>query len=239
MRVEILTRLKKGERASKLAREFGVSRQAVSLLKIKRSDTKSSPRLVEKEEEKLRGVATTTRPSDHGLAAPDSWLDEWSAKSLHKLAETVAKRRLMVLPIRRLFHEWFDGSGGAPVGSYDPDRPESLATIPTELRDSEFLQFLRERKTTATKKSPQTELTQTNQGKPPATKRARRGTAASLMPPPDAWEFLNPEMMGTLPESKQARPIAGPPSQSTMRTGKHRGSKGSPFTAARKKKKKR
>ena len=241
MRVEILERLKAGERAVTLAREFGVTRQAISLLKIKTTTAKSRPRLVEEEVEKLRKLATTTRPSDHGFEPPGSWYDQWSAKSLHKLGETMAKRRLMVLPIRRLFHEWFGGWGGAPAGAYDPDQPKSLATIPKELRDPEFLQFLRGKAATAIK-LPAPEPLARKVAEPPVKpvrkKRGRRSSAESLMPPPEAWEFLNEQLarppnfdQGTKPLNAMPTPI--------MRTGKHRKSKGSPFTAARKKKKKR
>jgi hypothetical protein len=239
IRVKILNRLKAGERASSLAREFGVSRQAISLLKVKQANAKSRPRLIEEEIGKLRKLATSSRPSDHGWADPGSWQDEWSAKSLHKLGEKVANRRLMVLPIRRLFHEWFEGTGGVPIGFYDPDRPESLAGIPWELRDPEFLQFLRERKTSAPPKQPAPVPAKKKPILPSAKKRGRRGSAASLMPPPEAWEFLNSEALraslgkAKIPEPKtdEMSPLA--------RTGKHRGSKGSPFTAARKKKKKK
>ena len=237
MRAEILGRLKAGERASSLAREFGVTRQAVSLLKIKSSTSKSRPRLVEEEIEKLRALAVNSRPSDHGWADPGSWNDEWSSVSLHKLGEKLAKRRLMVLPIRRLFREWFGDSGRAPIGSYDPDRPESLATIPEDLRSPDFLQFLRERKAGAAKTAPKPETIESSPR--PAKKRGRPGSAASMMPPPEAWEFLNPEMAGSRPGGERKLPRATPLSHPIMRTGKHRKSKGSPFTAARKKKKKR
>lgn len=239
MRAEILKRLKAGERAATLAREFGVTRQAVSLLKIKTATAKSRPRLVEKEVEKLRTLAETTLPSDHGFEAPGSWNDRWTGVSLHRLAEKMAKRRIMVLPIRRYFHEWFAGTGGSPVGSYDPDRPESLTGIPRDLRDPDFLQFLRERKTGAAKLPPANKPAKEKAPMPARKKRGRPGSADSLMPPPEAWEFLNPATVDALAGSGHNPPLAGPPLQPIVRTGKHRKSKGSPFTAARKKKKKR
>jgi hypothetical protein len=242
MRAEILNRLKAGERAATLAREFGVTRQAVSLLKIKTATAKSRPRLVGEEVDKLKKLATTTRPSDHGFEPPGSWYDQWSAKSLHKLGEKMAKRRLMVLPIRRLFQEWFGGWGGAPAGAYDPDQPKSLATIPEELRDPEFLQFLREKAAAAIKPAapePVDRKVAEPSAKPANKKRGRRPSADSLMPPPEAWEFLNAEMARSANFDQGTKPLNAMPPPPIMRTGKHRKSKGSPFTAARKKKKKR
>lgn len=231
IRAEIIARLKAGESGSSLAREFNVSRQAISLIKVKEASAKTLPRLVAEEVAKLRKLATNSRPSKYGFVPTGSWNDEWTAKLLHKLGEKVAKRRLMLLPVRRLFQEWFGDQGRAPVGAYDPDRADSLARIPKDLRDAEFLEFLRGQKARAAKKSPGKKT------KPPSPPKKRRKNARSDMPPPEAWEILNPESLRALtgkpeqPRATKAAPVPPP------RTGKHRGSKGSPFTPARKKKK--
>lgn len=224
MRVEILKRLKAGEKASALAKEFKVTRQAVSLLKIKAATAKSRPRLVEQEVQKLRKLATTTLPSDHGFEKPGSWYDQWNSRLLHKLAVKVARRPLMVLPVQRLYREWFP-----PIN----DGIRVYRTL------DEFILTRGRAGATAKAASPAAKPTAGTIAKPPARKRARRGSLASLMPPPEAWEFLHAGGLAKPPGKKQSRRPAKPVPAPVARTGKHRKSKGAPFTAARNKKKKR
>jgi hypothetical protein len=240
LRAEILQRLKAGESGSALAREFKVTRQAVSLLKIKDATAKTRARLVPEEIQKLKTMVKSSLPSKYGWAVKGAWNDQWTGVFLHRLGEKVANRRLMLLPVRRLFREWFGNRTQAVPPIYTKNNQVRRSSIPKEMRDPDFISFLRQRAaevkhSTPGKKSPATGKQKTGAK---AAKRGRKPADLDL-PPLEAWEVLNPNLPGaasgkTLP-AKSAKKTGAP----TVRSGKHRGSKGSPSTAARKKKKKR
>lgn len=243
-RADILRRLKAGEKSADLAREFEVTRQAISLIKIKDASEQTSARMVSSEVEKLHKIALSSAPSKHGLAKKGAWNDRWSYPLLHQLAEKICKRRLMRLPVRRLQQAWFPDGTISPVAAYNPDRADGRARILAEMRDREFLEFLRRRALHPSANPPpkaNPAAKAAKGAKPAATPKAapaKRGRkpAPLEMPPPEAWEMLNPGPVSggkTIP-SKPAKSSSSP----LARVGKHRGSKGSPFTAARKKKKK-
>ena len=220
-RVAILARLEKGERMRPIAEEYGVTRQAISLIKQKALKGGNIKRLNAEECEKLKTLARANPPSAHDLATPGAWDDIWTRNRLHRFAEMVFKRRLMVKPIHYLCDAWF--------GQRHPSAPGLLSS------GSSGGDVAKAANPAAYPPAP---------GSP----RRRRGRPSSyddLIPPPEFWEIANQAAfkaslasLGKSPPVSDAEP-AGSPAKTPVRTGKHRKSKGSPFTASRKKRKKR
>ncbi len=219
-KAEIIRRLDAGERCPKLAREFGVSPQAISLYRKKDNGEllgAANKKMTAAETEKLRQVLEGSVPSQHGLANPDREShDGWNPARAQALAEKMFGRKLFRLQFKEHIEEWLPPEARAHSSSRmrEPMTVEEIKAIMA--REAKFLEFV---------DSPVAgEIRNRELGR-------RIGRAADRleMPPPEMWETLSP--VGEKSRFSPQSMIPGP-----VRTGKHKGSKGSPFTKARKKK---
>jgi transposase-like protein len=101
-RFEILRRLASGERGSRLAREFGCTRQAISLLWQKHlANPKGFNKRLTREE--IRELEKEVRAATSRRKAP-----ALSTKEVHAMAEKKFRRKLFYLPIQKLWQSWAD-----------------------------------------------------------------------------------------------------------------------------------
>lgn len=111
-RQQIRLRLDKGEKQTILAAEFGVTRQAISLLKKRKNPDGKSERfgryMTAAEQVEFKSALETTTPSDHGFTNDyerDSWV--WTHGRAHALAEKLSGEKLRKYPVLKLLKTWY------------------------------------------------------------------------------------------------------------------------------------
>jgi hypothetical protein len=229
IREEIDRRLAAGERPTTLAREFGVSHQAVSMFrKILRANQAADGlgrQMSPEETEKLKSLVLSTDPADHKLMRrrKSDPPGKWTLYRTHALAEKIAGRTLLLRPINRLLKSWFPANdewvppkpGDVVPGFNQPYDDKTLK------RNKKFMEYIR---SPVAQQIRERELAMARARY--EEKLAREAEEAAAAAAAEAPQVTRPPALA-LPHPK---PL--------VRVGKHKSSKGSPFTKSKKKKKK-
>ncbi len=216
-RAEVLRRLKTGEKMAPIARDFGISREAVSQIRIRHLDPENArpslrhkKRLTDKELATFRQTLQDTEPTDHELhlIGPEP-REYWSEARVVTLAQKVLGKTPAAHVLKTLMQ------GIRPPPTYNPDAPPQYP-LPHDVRrlspelaaDEEFVKYYL---------SPQ------------AWELALRQYEYQLR------EYEKEAAARDAEAAKLPAPPPGPPSPPPrQRTGKHREGKGSPFTKPKK-----
>lgn len=254
---EVTRRVMAGENGAALAREFGMSRAYVSLLKRKQEEPEkfgrrraTSKRIVmtAAEEAKVEAAMSEGPPEAHGM----TWHLFWSKDAIRELARKVLGLEISVASAKRLSRR----RPPEPAESWDPKprppRPADIRNLdPQMAADAEFVAYYL---------SPQAqrlaereyELALAHWEQREAERIKKRGPAPQVpgnpyvAGHPDAAALAEAERMWSegMATKKWRMPpdmpagLATPPPPGE-RTGKHAKSKGSPFTPSKKKKRKK
>lgn len=252
-RKEIIERLKAGEGAAALAREFGVSRQAVHSLRERTLNPNSNyqknilrSRLAPVQRARLIEVLRTTTPVDHGVEGEGHGHPErWNSERVLALGRRLFDKRLYLKTIRQCIQEACPDRRWAPNARPEPPKPPDIRDLSPEMADDEefvkyyfspLCQQIRQREYEWELR--EYEKRQTEEG----TK--KRGRGRPPKPKPDAPSAATDDDEELFDGSKPLPEIAGNaallprhPAAPGRRVGKHASSKGSPFTKSKKRKK--
>jgi hypothetical protein len=228
--VEILRRVEAGETRAAVAQEYGVSREAISQIYIRhtkpdaerRPSLRRTKQLTDAEIAAFREALDTTRPRDHGFEFlghhhPDSWTDA--------RVKALAKKVVGKVPAVRVLKELVTKEHRTPP--YDPDapppppEPHDVRRLSPELaQDEEFVEYyLSDKAWQLTLKDYEYQLREWERHKLEREAKALRKADREA-------------------KKEAAEPVipVEPPVAPGLRIGKHRASKGSPFTRAKRKK---
>jgi len=221
----VIREIQNGRTQSSVAAEFGVTKAAISLLWgkwNKREIVGLSKTLDEAEQEHLKAEMLRSVPKDHGLSGlGDERAKIWTGVRAHALAEKLFGRKLNKVPIAGLVHLW--------RRELQPRVPDAFPVVPSleideddlepEFRnDPDFMAYIRS----------------------PLARQIREREIACWQRDQDERERRIKEKLAADPfldENTHDSPALPPPP--LVRTGKHKGSKGSPFTKSKKKRRKR
>jgi hypothetical protein len=218
--------IQNGRTQASVAAELGVTKAAISLLWVKwnNRETLGVPKvLTEEEQERLKAEMLRSSPKDHGLSGlGEERAKIWTGERAYALAKQLFDRKLNKLPITGLVHIW--------RRELSPRNPDAIPEAPTleideddldpELRnDPDFMAYIRS----------------------PIARQIREREIACWQREQEERERRTKANMSSVPtpEDGNFNDISALPSESLVRTGKHKGSKGSPFTQSKKKKRKR
>ena len=215
-----------GTKISDVAKQFGVTRQAISSMRMRREDKRNAVgfgQLTEDELAELKSLLQNTLPMDHDfIRNHGQYKDTWTIKRAYRFAEYHFKRSLRYRFLSKHLQEWLPDENWQPPkpgdADYDAELERDLRWFDGALlKDKKFIEFLR---------SPMARQIRSREFtlQRAMYERTLAGEAAQ------AAEDI-PETPA--PTSPRAKPLAAP----LLRIGKHKGSKGSPFTKKKKKKK--
>ena len=242
-RDEIVRRSAGGEKHAALAAEYGVTRQAVDLMVRKARELAESGgwgrNLSADEQQRLKDDLAKTRPAHHGLAMLGPGFSRfWTPMRAHARAEQMFGRKLKKLTLMKMFKAW-----NLPQPVYVPPSPELMTPDideselePEVLADAEFMAYIRSpiarqiREREIANWRREHAKRQAGFGEPQR-KRGRPRLVREAEAEADAGDDLEPGP----PHS----PEALPPLRPGQRFGKHKASRGNPFTQKKQKKKKK
>lgn len=147
-REEIRRRMEAGEKQTVLAAEFGVTRQAISLLKKRPSSGGNVERfgrhMTKAEQEKFKATLETSTPEDHGLGDDLMYDPEmWTIARAHALAEQLAGARLRKFPVTKLIKSWYPEGELWGIVRDNGDKPAPIFRRPRQRSiDPDFDAFL-------------------------------------------------------------------------------------------------
>lgn len=254
-RHDILRRYQEGEKVSPLAREYGVSRQAIDSLvkyhldpqcRVRKQQLHS--RMLPEERKKLVEILRTTLPRDHGVHKEGhGHPDVWNSARVMALGRKLFDKKLYAYATRECIQEARPDPRFDPDAKPQPPGPPDIRDLTPELaEDKDFVKYyfspisqqirqkeyewaLREWEARQERKS------KGEAAEPP--KRGRGRPKKNPDPLPAGDEDLEAPFDGLtpLPGSDALLPLQAPaPGQ---RSGKHARSKGAPFTKPKRKKK--
>ncbi len=252
-RKEIIERIKAGEIPAALAREYGVSRQAVHALRERTLNPESNyqknilrSKLTPSQRAQLIEVLRTTTPVDHGLEGEGHGHPErWNSDRVLALGRRLFDKRLYLKTIRQCIQVACPDRRWDPNARPEPPKPPDIRDLSPEMADDEefvkyyfspLCQQIRQREY-------EWELREYEKRQAEdAPKKRGRGRPPKQKPDtPDAAEYEDEELFDG---SKPLPEIAGNaaimpklPVAPGRRVGKHASSKGSPFTKSKKRKK--
>jgi len=256
-RHEILRRHQEGEKTALLAAEFGVSRQAVDQLVKYHLDPESRvrkqtlrSRMLPEERAMLVELLRTTVPRDHGVELEGSGHPEvWNGDRAMALGKKLFGKKLYTYAVRDCIQEARPNPRFDPDAKPEPPKPPDIRDLDPELAaDEDFVKYyfspisqqirqkeyewaLREWEERQARKA-------AGQSEQPPRKRGR--PMKSPEPPPGLDDGSPEPFDGNTPlHGGDATPLGYHPPGPGQRRGKHAGSKGSPFTKPKRKKKKR
>ena len=128
-RDEIARRVRAGEKGSDLAREFGVTRAYVSLLKV---SSKNRQNLAEAELGKLQELLSGSTPEKEGLVPV---ADRWTPEHCRQLIWKLFRKRPGPRTLREYLTPYLSGSGAIDFDKPQPPKPRHINQIPPELAE--------------------------------------------------------------------------------------------------------
>lgn len=217
-REEILRRVMAGEKLAPIASDFNVTRAYVSLIKNQalhpeRFATKFelSKKLIPSEIEELKKVLASSIPTDHDLI-PHS--DDWSIDHGYQLAEKLFKKRPSKRTITECLAPYLQERRPNYFPKPQPPKPPHPSQIHPDLaKDPDFVAYYMS---------------------PLAQRLAQKEYELALAD--YEARFASEDERAKIAAEKAANPPRSMPPQVGKRFGKHAHSKGSPFTAPKRKK---
>lgn len=226
-RQEIIRRVLAGEKASALGEEFGVTRAYVSLLKMqtleperfaKKVEDKLTRKLTAKEMAQFEEALSTGTPESHGLIPA---VERWSFEHGHQLAWKMFQKKVSVRLVKQVvspfIKRWEDIKDEKPT----PPKPHHVNQLDPELaKDKDYVKYYLS---------------------PICYQIAYREYEMALA----QWEERFGEKAKEKQREAEERAAASGPAVDRrfpvpgLRYGKHSKSKGSPFTAPKRRKKRR
>lgn len=149
-RKKLLERLAAGEQTSKLAHEYGVSRQAVSQFRdyhlrpdVARRLGMYRSRLLPEERKKIIQILQTSVPADHGVQdVGDERRDTWNVERLIALSRKLFNKKMFQYAARECISEALPDYTKDPDIKPQPPGPLSMDDLSAEYRnDPEFVKF--------------------------------------------------------------------------------------------------
>jgi hypothetical protein len=256
-RHEIIRRVQEGEKLTPLAAEFGVSRQAVDQLvkyhldpdsRIRKQNLRS--RMLPEERAKLVEILRTTVPCDHGVEREGRGHPEiWNSERVIALGRKLFGKKLYTYAVRDCIQE------ARPDPRFDPDAkpmppgPPNIRELDPELAsDPDFVKYylspisqqIRQKEYEWALRDWEERQARKAAGAEPEPTR-KRGRPKKNPDPMPAFDDDGPEPFdGSTPFSHEGLlPRLPHPPAPGQRRGKHAGSKGTPFTKPKRKKKTR
>lgn len=237
-RQEILRRLATGETQTSVAKDFNVTRAAISLIKqrhthperyLRHHDFKKQ--LSPEEAATLKQTIDGSLPSDHGLdvlgPAPPRC---WTLQRGYALADKLFSRQPGMRVMKECLGEHLARRPDAYLTPPAPPRPRDLSRLPPEMAaDKDFVKYyLSPIALQIEQREYELALERFHKAR---AEREKPQTAQVTLPP--EWDAAEWADDGSPPPLKAAAPNLPPgPGQ---RLGKHAKSKGSPFTKAKRK----
>jgi hypothetical protein len=233
-RTEILRRLAAGETQVDIAKDYDVTRAAISRIKQTAADPKRFKRrdplkkqLTDEEVATFKTALDQSVPGDHGLVFSDPGLPKfWTLARARALAKKLFGKEPSVRVLKECMGDHLTRRPDTWLTPPEPPGPRDIRKLPPELAaDKEFVKYYL---------SPialQIEQREYEQALEHYQKRQAEYESRQTAPPPpgpdgDDWE------MPSLPASRQ-------PIIPCRRVGKHAKGRGSPFTKSKRRKKKR
>ena len=219
-REEVTRRVLAGEKSPGLAREFGVSRAYVSLLKnmaLKPEQFSSHEKLTKKltatEIEEFHKILSTTTPTDHDFRPhSEKWSLEYGAQLAQKLFKKSPSRR----SIGEIVTPYVPKRGSFRFGRPQPPKPHHINQLSAEFaNDPDFVAYYL---------SPICQQIAQREYEMALADYEKRFAAA------DEREAAAEARLAAIQQGSRVEPPA-------KRTGKHAMEKGSPFTAPKRRKK--
>lgn len=246
-REEILRRLATGETQVSVAKDFNVTRAAISLLKQRTANPERfaarydlKKRLSPQEADTLKQTFDTSLPKDHGLdvlgPAPSRL---WTMDRGYALAEKLFGRQPSVRVMKACMGEHLIRRPDGDLTPPEPPQPRDLRRLPPELAaDKDFVKYyLSPIALQIEQREYELALEHYHKHRAEFEKRQAEQAARDILPAElddDEWsgEWSPPPLTKDLPDLP---PTPGP----GHRIGKHAKSKGSPFTKPKRKKNRR
>lgn len=245
-RAEILRRLGEGEKQVALGKEFNVTRAAISLLKQRTADPARfankyewKKRLTDGEIATFKHTLDTTLPKDHDLdvlgPAPSRL---WTMERGYALANKLFRKEPAVRIMKDCMGDHLTRRPDSYLTPPEPPPPRDLRRLPPELAaDKDFVKYyLSPIALQIEQREYELALEHYHQLHAKFLQQQASQATATLRPPElddDAWADPSPPPLpGTGPSDPSPPPAPG------HRLGKHAKSKGSPFTKAKRTKKK-
>lgn len=223
-RDEITRRVLAGEPQAALAKEFGVTRQCVSLLKIHAErpeeyyeflQKRRTRKLMDAEKEKFLHILATSTPEKQKLIPAR---EKWSLDHGRQLIERLFKKKASPASLKKMMEPYIPKRSEFKFGKPQPPKKHHVNQLDPELaKDKDYVKYYLS---------------------PICEQIAWREYEMALAD----WEerFAHEEEGEESAQStKPATPAAPPELVPRLRVGKHAKSKGSPFTPAKRKKKRR
>lgn len=236
-RAEILRRLAAGERQVEIAKDYHVTRAAISLIKqtaanpgrfVRRKDLKM--KLTPEEAATLRAALDESLPADHGLEATGSGLPKfWTLERGRELARRLFGKEPSTRALKKCMGEHLARRRDSWLTPPEPPGPRDIRKLPPELAaDKGFVKYYMSPVALQIEQR-EYELALEQYQKNLALHEQRQAAADSLPAPGgDDWEINRPPSADGYQPSVPGR-----------RMGKHAKGKGSPFTKPKRRKKKR
>jgi len=238
-RDEIVRRCAAGEKHAALAAEYGVTRQAVDLMVRKARELAKSGgwgrNLSAEEQQRLKEDLSQTRPAHHGLAMFGPGFSRfWTPSRVHARAEQMFGRKLKKVAVVRIWKEW-----NLPPPVCELPSPETMTADldeseldPEMLADAEFMAYIR---SPIARQIREREIANWRREH----RLGRSGKRKRGRPRRDREEEVEDDLGEAFAPGPALPPQPLPPLRPGQRFGKHRASKGNPFTQKKKKKKKK
>ena len=245
-RAEILRRLATGETQTSVAKDFNVTRAAISLLKQKTADPDRfvakyglKKRLTATEISTLKQTLDSTLPKDHDLDCVGHSLPKfWTMDRGYALADKLFGKQPSVRIMKECLGDHLARRPDGPLAPPEPPGPRDIRRLPPELAaDKSFVKYymspialqIEQREYELALEHYHLQLAKQQQ-------REAANTPDDSLPPAlddDDWDddWAVPPLK-TGPNNISATPPPG------RRIGKHAKSKGTPFTKPKRKKKK-
>jgi hypothetical protein len=228
-REEMTRRVLAGETAAAVAREFGVTRAYVALLKaqaldpdrfIRKAEAKLVRKLTAAELEKFRATLAGSTPEDHDLI-PTS--ERWSLDHGYQLAWKLFQKRPSLRVIKECVTPHMPKRADFRFTKPQPPKPHHINQIPPELaKDPDYVAYYL---------SPICEQIAWREYEMALADWEERFAAAEEPHEPEPAKARDERPNAALTPERIAAP--------GQRTGKHAKSKGSPFTPPKRRKKRR
>ena len=224
-RDEITRRVLAGEQQADLAREFGVTRQCVSLLKIHAErpeeyheflQRKRTRKLMDAEKEKFLHILATSTPEKQKLIPAR---EKWSLEHGRQLIERLFHKKASPASLKKMMEPYIPKRSEFKFGKPQPPKKHHINQLDPELaKDKDYVKYYLS---------------------PICEQIAWREYEMALAD----WEerFAHEEGGDEVkkPAPEPVKPAAPAELAPRLRIGKHAKSKGSPFTPAKRKKKRR
>lgn len=245
-REEVLRRLATGETQASIAKDFNVTRAAISLLKQRTANPERfaekyglKKRLTAEEITTFKQTLDQTLPKDHGLDFVGHALPKfWTMERGYALADKLFGKEPSLRIMKECMGDRLTRRPDGPLAPPDPPGPRDIRRLPPELAaDKSFVKYyMSPIALQIEQREYELALEHYHQQLAKQQQRAAANTADDTLPPDMDDEDWDDDWATQPIKTSQPGLLSQPPLPG-QRIGKHAKSKGSPFTKPKRRKK--